>query len=323
MTELTTGIVHLIDQHPRLSDFRSEIVAGLTRQPRSIHPKFFYDEEGSRLFVEITRLDEYYPTRVETSILRQYADEITRSWRPSDVLIELGSGSSDKVRILLDAHADSLTYMPVDISQEHLVSSAAAIAADYPRVQVVAVCSDYTTDLHIPAWESFRHRTLFFPGSTIGNLDPSDAKGFLSYLADRNSRGDSLLIGVDLEKEPSILEAAYNDALGMTAAFNLNVLRRINHEFGADFDLDAFEHVAFYNRDQHRIEMHLRSLREQVVRLGEITIEFREGETIHTENSYKYSPESFAAIVRGTGFGIARLWTDEDRMFGVYELEVE
>jgi dimethylhistidine N-methyltransferase len=323
MTDLAAGTVHLIDQHPRLSDFRSEILAGLTEKPRSIHPKFFYDEEGSRLFVEITRLDEYYPTRVETSILRQYADEITRSWRTSDVLIELGSGSSDKVRILLDAHGDSLTYMPVDISQEHLVSSAASIAADYPHVKVIAVCSDYTTDLHIPAWESFRHRTLFFPGSTIGNLEPSDAKDFLSYLAGRNSSGDSLLIGVDLEKEPSILEAAYNDSLGMTAAFNLNVLRRINNEFGADFDLDGFEHVAFYNRDQHRIEMHLRSLSGQVVHLGETTIEFLEGETIHTENSYKYSQESFAAIVRGTGFEIARLWTDEDQMFGVYELEVE
>jgi dimethylhistidine N-methyltransferase len=323
MTDLAAGTVHLIDQHPRLSDFRSEVLEGLRGEPKSIHPKFFYDEEGSRLFVEITRLDEYYPTRVETTILGEYAREITHAWTASDVLIELGSGSSDKVRLLLDAHGDSITYMPVDISQEHLISSASSIAEDYPTVTVIAVCSDYTSDLHIPAWESFQHRTLFFPGSTIGNFEPSDAKGFLKYLAGRNSSGDSLVIGVDLEKDPAILEAAYNDAAGVTAAFNLNVLRRINEELGADFDLQSFEHVAFYNEDEHRIEMHLRSLRDQTVRLGQSAIEFREGETIHTENSYKYSSGSFAALVRDTGFEVARSWTDDDRMFTVYELEVE
>lgn len=323
MTDLAAGTVHLIDQHPRLSDFRTEVFEGLLRDPKSIHPKFFYDEEGSRLFVEITLLDEYYPTRVETAILAEYASEITRDWTASDVLIELGSGSSDKVRLLLDAHGDPLTYMPVDISQEHLIAAASSISEDYPHVTVIAVCSDYTSDLHIPAWESFRHRTLFFPGSTIGNFEPPDARDFLKYLAGRNSSGDSLVIGVDLEKDPAILEAAYNDAAGVTAAFNLNVLRRINDEFGADFDLQSFEHVAFYNEDEHRIEMHLRSLRDQKVRLGQTVIEFREGETIHTENSYKYSAASFAALVRDTGFRLARVWTDDDRMFTVYELEVE
>jgi dimethylhistidine N-methyltransferase len=323
MTDLAAGTVHLIDQHPRLSDFRSEVLEGLRGDPKSIHPKFFYDEEGSRLFVEITRLDEYYPTRVETGLLSRYAGEITRDWTTADVLIELGSGSSDKVRLLLDAHGDSLTYMPVDISQEHLISSASSISEDYPAVTVIAVCSDYTSDLHIPAWESFRHRTLFFPGSTIGNFEPPDARAFLKYLAERNSSGDNLIIGVDLEKDPAILEAAYNDAAGITAAFNLNVLRRINDEFGADFDLESFEHVAFYDQRQHRIEMHLRSLRDQTVRLGQTAIEFRAGETIHTENSYKYSAGSFASLVRDTGFDVARSWTDDDRMFTVYELEVE
>lgn len=314
--------LQIIDQHPKLADLRTEVVEGLSRQPRSLPPKLFYDENGSRLFEEITQLPEYYPTRTEIAILEEYAPEITQNWDGDVALIELGSGSSSKIRILFDAYGGPLTYMPIDISKEYLRLSAAAINRDYPRIEVVPVCSDYTTRLDIPQWDSFDRHVLFFPGSTIGNFEPADAKAFLTYLASRNAHGDQMIIGVDLEKDVGVLNAAYNDSRGITAEFNLNMLRRINREIGADFDPEGFEHKAFYNQDEHRIEMHLVSIRAQSVRIDSRVFEVAEGETIHTENSYKYSMASFEHLVSGTGFRIAGTWIDAGNLFSVHELEV-
>lgn len=322
MTEAPEDILEIIDQHPRLADLRTEVLQGLGSSPKTLPPKFFYDETGSELFDQITRLDEYYPTRTEISILEQNAAEITRDWDGDIALIELGSGSSYKTRILLDAYDGPLTYMPIDISKEYLRSAAEGINRDYPDIDVVPVCSDYTLHLDIPHWESFARRVLFFPGSTIGNFEPEDARQFLSYLVSRNTQGDRMLIGVDLDKDEEILNAAYDDSQGVTAEFNLNVLRRINRELGAKFDLDAFDHRAVYNREKSRVEMHLVSRREQRVRINSTEIEFAEGETIHTENSYKYSEESFRQLLSGTGFRVARSWTDAARLFTVHELEV-
>ena len=312
----------ITDQHPELSDLRAEVIDGLSREPKSLPPKLFYDETGSHLFEEITELEEYYPTRTEIAILERHSSEITADWDEQVALIELGSGSSRKIRILFDAWNGPLTYMPIDISKHYLQIAAESIQKDYPHLEVVPVCSDYTTHLDIPRWESFHRRVLFFPGSTVGNFEPDDAKRFLSYLASRNTGGDRMIIGVDLEKDARILNAAYNDAKGVTAAFNLNILRRINRELGANFDLEHFEHRAFFNAQKHRVEMHLVSAIEQRVTISHDTFTFAAGETIHTENSYKYSMDSFNRLVSGTGFRIARTWTDEEELFSVHELEV-
>lgn len=322
MTEAPDETLDIIDQHPRLADLRTEVLEGLGSSPKRLPPKFFYDETGSELFDEITRLEEYYPTRTEVSILETYAKEITRDWDGDVALIELGSGSSYKVRILLDAYGGPLTYMPIDISKEYLRSAAEAINSDYPDVDVVPVCSDYTVHLEIPHWESFARRVLFFPGSTIGNFEPEEARQFLTYIGSRNTQGDRMLIGVDLHKSEEILNAAYDDSKGVTAQFNLNILNRINRELGANFDLDAFEHRAFYRSEKHRVEMHLVSRRAQTVRIDSTEIELAQGETIHTENSYKYSEETFRQLLSGTGFRIARSWYDAARLFSVHELEV-
>jgi len=322
MSDSDAPAIELIDRHPRLADFREEVLAGLRATPKTLPAKFFYDEEGSRLFVEITRLPEYYLTRTERSILTRRATEMVSDWKANAVLVDLGSGASRKVRILLDALEVPITYMPVDISREHLEQSAMAIASDYDNVRVVAVCSDYTAGLDIPDWDRYAQRILFFPGSTIGNLDPSEARTFLSGLARRLVGEDGMLVGFDLAKDRATLEAAYDDSRGVTAEFNINVLRRINRELGAAFDLDAFEHAATFNERESRIEMHLRSRRAQRVAIGDAEIAFAEGESIHTESSYKYTLDSFAAIVDGTGFRVARTWADDAELFAMAYLEV-
>ncbi len=319
---MTANRIELIDQHPRLADVREEVVAGLLAQPRWLPPKLFYDERGSQLFEEITRLPEYYPTRTEISILEANAEEMTEGWDERVALIELGSGSSTKVRILLDRTDGPFTYMPIDISKEHLAEAAASIATDYPSVRVVAVCSDYTAGLDIPFWDSWQRRVLFFPGSTIGNFEPEDAREFLRKLAGRLAPDDAMILGVDLRKNPARLHAAYNDSQGITAEFNLNVLRRINRELGADFDLARFEHHAFFDPTKGRIEMHLRSTSSQIVTIGTREFSFAPDETIHTENSYKYGIEDLRRLVDGTGFRLAQTWMDEHRLFSVHRLDV-
>jgi L-histidine Nalpha-methyltransferase len=313
----------IVDLHPDVADFRTEILAGLSGLKKSISPKYFYDETGARLFEEITALPEYYPTRIETAILHQYAPRIAELLPAGSLLIELGSGSSTKTRIVLDAAHSLSAYMPVDLSREQLQESAEEIARLYPRLEVVAVCADYMNLAEIPESAGYSRHAIFFPGSTIGNLQPDEAEAFLRAISWLLRPGDHVIVGVDLKKEKAILDAAYDDARGVTAAFNLNLLARINRELGGDFDLEAFEHVAFYDESLGRIEMHLRSRRSQFVTVASHTFGFGEGEMIHTENSYKYSCDEFAAMARASGLDPVECWTDDEQMFSVHLLSVK
>ncbi|MGN6515386.1 MAG: L-histidine N(alpha)-methyltransferase [Rhizomicrobium sp.] len=299
-------------------DFAQAVFSGLSRPVKSLPCRFFYDAEGSALFDRICTLPEYYPTRTETRLLRTHAREITDRMGPDIELIEFGAGSLQKVTILLDALKTPHAYVPIDISGEYLRAMAAKLMGTYPGLSVCPIIADFTQPLRLPA--SSVRRVGFFPGSTIGNLDRDEALAFLRRAATMLQAG-GLLIGIDLVKDPALLHAAYNDAEGVTARFNKNVLARANSELGADFDLDAFAHYAFYNPVQRRIEMHLMSKARQEVTIGNEIFAFREGETIHTENSYKYTPEGFAALARDAGFAPVAQWTDPERLFGLYWLE--
>jgi dimethylhistidine N-methyltransferase len=302
------------------SPFAQDVVAGLSARPKSLPPKYFYDETGSRLFEEITELPEYYPTRAELSILTERADEIARFIPRKAALIEFGSGSTRKVRILLDAAPTVEAYVPVDISAEMLQQEAKDLQRDYPNLRVMPVAADFTLPFRLPSALNGFSRVGFFPGSTIGNFEPHDVSAFLDHARRMLGRRGTLIIGVDLIKDANVLNAAYDDAAGVTAQFNLNLLARINRELGADFDLPAFSHHAFYNAERHRVEMHLASRKRQSVRLLGRRFDFRIGETIHTENSYKYSIESFTALARGSGWTPAAVWTDAQHYFSVHAL---
>jgi dimethylhistidine N-methyltransferase len=304
---------------PETSDFASDAIAGLSAERKSLSAKYFYDHDGSALFEAITALPEYYPTRTELAILNERAGEIARLIPAGAALIEFGSGSTAKARILLDAAAVAI-YVPVDISASFLDQEAAQLRRDVPRVRVLPVAADFTKPFDLPVATRSRARVGFFPGSTIGNFEPPDAARFLRHAAELLGQGAHLIVGVDLIKDVDVLEAAYNDAAGVTAAFNLNLLRRINRELGADFDLAQFRHHALYNRDRSRIEMHLVSCAPQTVRLGERTIQFGRDETIHTESSYKYSVDSFQALATDAGWSPVAVWTDPDRYFSVHAL---
>ena len=298
--------------------FAADVVAGLTAHPKRLPPKYFYDNTGSALFERITELPEYYPTRSELSILQYNAAEIATFFPSHCALIEFGSGSTRKARILLDAAPAIAAYVPVDISGEFLQQQATDLRRDYPQLAVHPVADDFTQAFEMPAEIAALPRVGFFPGSTIGNFEPHDAASFLRHVGRVLGPDAVLIIGVDLEKEPEILNAAYDDAAGVTAEFNLNLLTRINRELGADFNLAAFEHHAFYNRERHRIEMHLASCKRQKVHVAGMTIDFRAGETIHTENSYKYTVASFGALARATGWTPRKVWTDG--LFAVHAL---
>lgn len=314
----------LHDRAPDAARFLDDVVAGLAAPRKSLPPKYFYDERGSRLFEEICSQPEYYLTRAETALMEERAGEMARCLGPGCVLIEHGSGSARKTRILLRALRPA-AYVPVDISRAQLRETAAAITREFPEIEVVAVCADYLRPLALPALESLgaSRRAVYFPGSTIGNLDPAEAVAYLRNARRLAGAGGGLLIGVDLKKDPARLHAAYNDRRGVTARFNLNLLERINRELGADFDLDAFRHRAFYDEPRGRIEMHLQSLREQRVRIAGRVVRFREGETIHTENSYKYSIDGFHALAGRAGLAAARCWVDADNLFSVHHLVAE
>jgi dimethylhistidine N-methyltransferase len=302
------------------SSFVRDVIAGLTARPKRLPPKYFYDEIGARLFDEITTLPEYYPTRCELEILRERAGEIARFFPEGSALIEFGSGSSKKVRILLEAAPTIAAYVPVDISAEMLAQEAQALRHDFPRLAVEPVEADFTQPFALPAGVTSRARTGFFPGSTIGNFEPHEACAFMRHAGRMLGEGAHLIIGVDLVKDPVVLNAAYNDKAGITAQFNLNLLARINRELGGDFDLDGFSHKAFYNSVRSRIEMHLVSKRRQKLRVAGRMIDFRAGETIHTENSYKYTLESFGALARGSGWTPAAVWTDAGANFSIHAL---
>jgi len=302
-----------------LQEFRRAVLAGLSGTPRSIPAKFLYDARGSALFDDICELPEYYLTRTETNILQQHARDIGRRAGPGCALVEFGSGSSVKSRLLIDALPALALYAPIDISREHLEAAAARLRRDYPALRVKPVCADFMGP--VPPIDHAERRLGFFPGSTIGNLEPADAKAFL-----RNARkllGDdgALVLGIDLKKDPQRLHDAYNDSAGVTAAFTLNLLRRMNRELHATFNLAGFTHEAFYNPIEGRIEIYFRSLLDQSVVVAGRRFDFFAGEKVHTEYSYKYDPAGIAALASGGGFRIVETWTDPERLFAVVYLE--
>lgn len=305
------------------SQFARDVVAGLKAMPKRLPPKYFYDDEGCRLFERITEQPEYYLTRTELGLLRENAAAIASLFPPHAALVEFGTGTTTKVRILL-SEAKSLTaYVPIDIAADCLEREAAAVRRDFPHLSVQPVTADFLQSFELPPDMNAIPKVGFFPGSTIGNLEPHEATLFLQRAGRVVGAGSVLIVGVDRVKDPQILNAAYNDAAGVTAAFNLNILTRINRELGANFRLECFEHHAFYNRTQHRIEMHLASLKRQKVRVDAETIDFRAGETIHTENSYKYTPDAFRALARGAGWTPIGLWTDAGALYCIHALRFE
>ena len=302
------------------SAFELDLVTALAARPRSISPKYFYDARGSELFDRICELPEYYPTRTELAILTRHAGEIARQMGPRAEIVEFGAGSLRKVRLLLDAMERPSRYLPIDISGEHLARSAAGLQRDYAGLDVQPVVADYTQRLSLPASVPGAGRRVgFFPGSTIGNFTPGEALHFLQGAA-QVLRGGALLLGADLVKDPAVLHAAYNDAQGVTAAFNLNLLARANRELGTRFVLEDYAHSAFYNAPQRRIEMHLMSRRRQQVALGGRSFELDEGETLHTENSYKFTIDGLRALAVQAGFRPGPVWTDADQLFSVHWL---
>jgi dimethylhistidine N-methyltransferase len=300
------------------SNYAADVVAGLKATPKRIPAKYFYDEPGSRLFDQISDQPEYYPTRSEMTILRERGAEIGKLIPAGAALVEFGSGSNRKVRVLL-RHAPKLAaYVPVDISAEFLEQEASDLRRDHPALVVQPVVADFCKPFALPPEAvAATARVGFFPGSTIGNFEPHEAASFLRNAAEILGEGAILIVGVDLIKAPEILNAAYNDAAEVTAKFNLNMLVRMNRELGANFKLDTFEHHAFFNRERNRIEMHLASLKRQKVKVAGESIDFRAGETIHTENSYKYSLESFGALARGVGWLPVKTWTDPNGYFSI------
>nr|WP_244641969.1 L-histidine N(alpha)-methyltransferase [Chelatococcus reniformis] len=296
------------------------MVQGLIRKPKQISPKYFYDEAGSALFERITALKEYYPTRTEIGILEARADGIAACVPDGAVLVEFGSGSSTKVRLLLDRLPTLHAYVPVDISDEFLRSSAEALQADYPALRIAPVAADFTQPFTLPAAIAGRPLVGFFPGSTIGNFEPADAAVFLAHAGSILGPGASMIVGVDLVKDAAILNAAYDDGQGVTAAFNLNLLARANRELAADFELAAFAHKAFFNPEASRVEMHLASRRAQEVQVAGVRLRFGHDETIHTENSYKYTPDGFRALAAQAGWASRAVWTDAEQLFSVHML---
>ena len=300
-----------------LSGYRQEIVAGLTEPQKRLAPKHLYDERGSELFDTICSLPEYYPTRTEVGLLRTHGAEIAALVGPHADVVELGAGSSLKARLLLDCLEHPASYSPVDISAEYLARQAAEVAQAYRHVTVRPVLADFTRPFVLPPGVASQRAVVFFPGSTIGNLSRAQAAALLAALAER-TRGGSLLIGVDICKDAALLRPAYNDSLGVTAAFNRNVLVRLNRELEADFDLDSFEHDAVYDPLHSRIEMRLVSQRAQVVTVAGIDIVFRKGEYIVSEHSHKYAPQEFAAMARTAGWHFGRCWIDAETRFSVH-----
>lgn len=312
------GLVLELDraQSADREDFRRAALAGLSRRPRAIPAKFLYDARGSALFDQICELPEYYLTRAETSILRAHAAEIARLAGPGCGLVEFGSGSSVKSRLLLDA-MDLAVYAPIDISRAHLDSSAARLRRDYPSLMIEPVCADYMSLHGLPQLDASVRRLGFFPGSSIGNFEPQEAVAFFHKARGLLGREGALILGFDLKKDAARLHAAYNDSAGVTAAFTLNLLRRMNRELQATFDLDGFTHEAFYNALEGRIEIYIRSLKDQSVTVAERTFAFAAGERVHTEYSYKYDLPGLQAMAGPGGFHIASTWTDPERLFAV------
>jgi dimethylhistidine N-methyltransferase len=310
------------NEAPAIGEFAADVMAGLTAVPKRLPPKYFYDRAGSELFEQITELPEYYLTRCDVSILSDHADDIADLIPQRAALIEFGSGSSTKTRIVLSRARSLTAYVPVDVSAEFLRQQADALRREYPTVAMLPVVADFAKPFRLPAAVEKLPRVGFFPGSTIGNFEPHQASEVLRLAKRILGRDATFIVGVDLVKDVEVLNRAYDDSAGVTAQFNLNLLARINRELGGNFDLAAFEHHAFFNRERSRIEMHLASLKRQRVRLMGQCVDFRAGETIHTENSYKYSVESFRALARGAGWTPVAVWTDPRQYFSVHVLRL-
>ena len=312
-----SATAHRPDQ--QTSAFAADVVEALAQHPKKLSPKYFYDAAGSELFEQITKLPEYYPTRTELGILRARGDDIRSIIPQNAALVEFGAGATTKVRLLLERCAFG-AYVPVDISGDFLNAQATELRTDFPALNVHPVTADFTTEFVLPDAVKAMPKVGFFPGSTLGNFEPHEAGKFLRSAREILGQGALMLIGIDLEKDERLLHAAYNDAAGVTGRFNLNVLVRINTELGGDFDLSGFTHRAIYNKERHRIEMHLISSKPQIVHVLGRSFAFRAGESIHTESSYKYSLERFSALALGSGWTPQASWTDEGRMFSVHAL---
>ena len=317
--ETRTAIPPVSELPPAGSDFLADVNAGLSGNPRSLPYKYFYDERGALLFQKICELPEYYITRTEIDILDRNRADIASHLGPNVELIGLGTGAGTKTRILIEALESPTVYIPVDISEKQLRESTVLFQRIFPDLEILPVCADYLQPVVLPTpSRNAVHNIVYFPGSTIGNFEPTEATEFLRRVANVTRKNGGLLIGVDLKKEQDVLEAAYNDSVGVTAQFNLNLLERINRELGADFDLDQWQHRAIYNSGAGRIEMHLLSEIDQFVHLDDQKFHFRRGEKIITEFSYKYAPEEFAALASKVGFEFVRMWTDDSHLFGVF-----
>ncbi len=297
-----------------------EVLEGLSRDQKMLPSKFFYDERGSQLFEEITELEEYYPTRTERKILKENVREIESYLGKKVELIEPGSGSSEKTRILLANMSNICCYVPMDISGDYLYKVADRLREEFPHIRIAPLQADYTQDFELPEFDPEARKVVFFPGSTIGNFRKTRFRLFMDVISDMVGPDGALLIGVDLKKEVHVLEAAYNDEKGITAEFNKNILTHINRELGTDFDVDKFRHESVWNENDGRIEMHLFAKEDHQVQVNGSTISFSEGESIHTENSHKYTLEDFAEMV-APWFEVKKVWTDENDYFSVQYLE--
>ena len=306
------------------SSLRKDVVQGLSATPKHLPCKYFYDERGSGLFDQICELDEYYLTRTELEIMERFADQMGAQIGPGVMLVEYGSGSSVKTRSLLAHLPEPVAYCPVDISGDHLQRTATQLSTDYPHLEVLPVCADFTQEFELPvSRRKATHVAVYFPGSTIGNFEPAEARQLLARISTFCGTGGGLLIGIDLQKDPRIIEAAYNDAAGITDQFNLNLLHRINRELGANFQVDQFQHRATYDETHHRVEISLVSRRDQTVTIGNRRFAFARQEAIHTEYSHKYTIEGFAQLAAGAGLTLHRHWTDDRQYFGVLHLAIE
>lgn len=316
--------IELVDLEPANAEFQAEILTGLLNEHKNLPCKYFYDQRGSQLFDEICEVPEYYLTRTELSIMELYAPEMAAQLGPDVMLVEYGSGSSTKTRLLLDHLETPAAYVPVDISREHLQQTADVLSHLYPQIEMLPVCADFTQEFQLPtSTRTPSHAAVYFPGSTIGNFRPSGVKQLLGLIWPLCGKDGGLLIGIDLKKDKEIIEAAYNDSQGVTAEFNLNLLHRINRELHANFNIDAFKHRAEYNPSLGRVEIGLKSTTDQEVLIGGKTISIAADEVIHTEYSYKFDIQEFAQLAAKTGLSLHKYWTDDRNYFAVLHLVIE
>ena len=313
--------LQVFDAHPAVADVKSEVLAGLAQPQKTLPAKFFYDQRGSRLFEAITQLPEYYLTRTEIGLLRQHGGEIAELVGQGSVLMEYGSGASIKIRLLLEALQPDC-YVPMDISKDFLIASASKLLDDYPWLSIYAGCVDYSQPLELPkALAEAPHKLGFFPGSSMGNFTPAESQAFLRRARTTLGSGGRFLLGIDLAKDEAVLHAAYNDSQGVTASFNKNILRHLNRTLRASFSEELFEHQARVNHSQSRVEMHLVSKIDQMVHVAGTTIVLRKGESLHTENSYKYRIESLQWMARQAGFELEKSWVDDNGYFALVMLK--